>query len=158
MFKNFILIALRNLRRHSTYSIINISGLSIGIACSILILLWVNDETSYDKFIPKSEKLYQVYTNAEFDGDIVSWRSVPMPTYDEMKVADSHIVNSAVTGWGGERLMTVGDVREMIRQLYEFQIMGGNQPGAVLTDQMLDVGPAADQPFAIVGALENFVN
>ena len=54
--------------------------------------------------------------------------------------------------------VTVGDVREMIRQLYEFQIMGGNQPGAVLTDQLLDVGPAADQPFAIVGALENFVN
>jgi putative ABC transport system permease protein len=135
MFKNFILIALRNLRRHSTYSIINISGLSIGIACSMLILLWVNDETSFDKFIPKSEKLYQVYTNAEFDDNIVSWRSVPMPTYDEMKVADSHIVNSAVTGWGGERLMTVGDIRVMqdgyyaseeFLDMFEFPLVRGN--------------------------------
>jgi len=135
MFKNFILIALRNLRRHSTYSIINISGLSIGIACSMLILLWVNDETSFDKFIPKSEKLYQVYTNAEFDENIVSWRSVPMPTYDEMKVADSHIVNSAVTGWGGERLMNVGDIRVMqdgyyvseeFLDMFEFPLLRGN--------------------------------
>lgn len=135
MFKNFILIALRNLRRHSTYSIINISGLSIGIACSMLILLWVNDETSFDKFIPKSEKLYQVYAAADFDGSISSWRSIPHPSYEEMKVADSHIVNSVVTGWGGERLMTVGDIRVMqdgyfvseeFLDMFEFPLVRGN--------------------------------
>lgn len=101
----------------------------------MLILLWVNDETSFDKFIPKSQKLYQLYANAEFDGSIVSWRSVPMPAYDEMKVADSHIVNSVVTGWGGERLMTVDDIRimqdgyyvsEEFLDMFEFPLLRGN--------------------------------
>ncbi len=135
MLKNFIVIALRNLRRHSTYSLINISGLSIGIACSILILLWVNDETSFDKFIPKSEKLYQVWGSAEFDGQITSWRSVPLPTYDEMKIAHSNIANSAVTGWGGSRLMTVDETRimqdgyfvsEEFLEMFEFSLIRGN--------------------------------
>ncbi len=40
MFKNYIKIALRNLQRHKAYSLLNISGLAIGMACSILILLW----------------------------------------------------------------------------------------------------------------------
>ncbi len=109
------MVTLRNLRRNTLYSIINISGLSIGIACSILILLWVQDETSFDKFIPKAKKLHQVWLNAEFDGGIQSWISVPLPTYEEMKVAHSKIVNSVVTGWGGDRLIANGDERIMKR-------------------------------------------
>ncbi len=113
MLKNFFKVALRNLRRNTLYSVINISGLSVGIACSILILLWVQDETSYDNFIPKVNKLHQVWVNAEFDGAIQSWRSVPLPTYMEMKTAHAKIVNSCVTGWGGNRLLAVDDIRLM---------------------------------------------
>lgn len=113
MLKNFFKVALRNLRRNSLYSVINISGLSIGIAYSILILLWVQDETSYDAFIPKTDKLHQVWVNAEFDGAIQSWNSVPLPTYEEMKTAHAKIINSCVTGWGGERLLAVDDTRLM---------------------------------------------
>lgn len=113
MLKNFLLVTLRNLRRNSLYSIINISGLSIGIACSILILLWVRDETSFDKFIPKADRLYQVWVNAEFDGSIQTWNSVPLPTYMEMKNAHSNIVNSTVAGWGAERLIARDDNRIM---------------------------------------------
>lgn len=113
MLKNFFKVALRNLRGNSLYSVINISGLSVGIACSILILLWVKDETSYDLFIPKAEKLHQVWVNAEFDGAVQSWNSVPLPTYEEMKSAHAKIVNSCVTGWGGNRLLAVDDIRLM---------------------------------------------
>lgn len=115
MLKNFILVTLRNLRRNTLYSVINISGLSIGIACSILILLWVQDETSFDKFIPKANKIHQVRVNANFDGDIQSWTSVPLPTYEEMKVAHSKITNTVVTGWGETRLIANGDQRIMKR-------------------------------------------
>lgn len=142
MLKNFVLIAFRNLRRHISYSVINIAGLSIGIACSILILLWVQNETSFDKFIPKSERLYQVYANADFNGAINSWNSVPMPSYDEFKTANSHIVNSVVTGWGENRLMTVGDTRIMQRgffvseeflDMFEFPMLRG-EASQVLDD------------------------
>ena len=75
MFKNYVLITVRNLFKNGFYSFINIAGLAIGITCSILILLWVADETSYDKFHPKADRLYQVWVKAFFDGKISSWTS-----------------------------------------------------------------------------------
>ena len=61
MLKNYFVITLRNLLKSS---FINIVGLSIGITCSLLILLWVFDELSFDKFHPKAGRLYQVWVNA----------------------------------------------------------------------------------------------
>ena len=55
MIRNYIVTALRNFRNNKFFTLINISGLSIGIACSLLILLWVSDELSYDKFHPKAD-------------------------------------------------------------------------------------------------------
>lgn len=60
MLRNYIKIAFRNLFRHKGYSFINIFGLSIGMGCSILILLWVQNELSYDRFHPNPDKLYRV--------------------------------------------------------------------------------------------------
>ncbi len=133
---------MRNLLKNKLYSIINIVGLAVGIACSLLILLWVQDEVSYDKFIPKSERLYQVYVNAEFDDKVNTWRSVPLPTYEAMKDADVHIVNSVVTGWGGEQLLTVGEKRilkdgifvsEEFLEMFEFEVLQGD-PATALDD------------------------
>lgn len=118
MLKNFIVVAFRSLRKNSLYSVINISGLSVGIACSILILLWVRDETSFDRFIPKVDKLHQVWVNAEFDGSVQSWISVPLPTYMELKSAHAKIVNTAVAGWGSDRLIANGDKRINIQGYY----------------------------------------
>lgn len=135
MLKNFILVALRNLRKNKLYSIINIAGLTVGITCSILILLWVVDEVTYDSFIPKSDRLYQVWINAEFDGKINSWRSVPLPTYEAMKTADHRIVRSAVTDWGYDHLLTVGEdkilqpglyVSEEFLEMFEYPLKSGD--------------------------------
>ena len=97
MLKNYLLVTIRNLFRNGFYSVINISGLAIGITCSILILLWVTDELSFDKFHPKSDRLYQVWVNAYFDGKINSWTSVPLPTHEALKTADANITRSLVT-------------------------------------------------------------
>jgi len=61
MILNYLKIAVRNLSRFKIYSFINISGLAIGIACTILILLWVKDELSYDKFHENIDNVYHVY-------------------------------------------------------------------------------------------------
>lgn len=50
MFKNYLKVTFRNIFRHKGYSFINIAGLAIGIACCLIIALWVLDELSYDKF------------------------------------------------------------------------------------------------------------
>lgn len=108
MLKNYIVITLRNFRKNATYSFINISGLSIGIACSLLIVLWVQDEISFDAFQPKVNRLYQVWVNAHFDGKINTWNSMPQPTYEALKTEHSNIVNTAIADWGGDHLYTVG--------------------------------------------------
>ncbi len=68
MYKNYFKIAFRNLRRHKIYSIINISGLSIGMACCLLILLYVKDELSYDNYHEKSDRIYRLLAISEFAG------------------------------------------------------------------------------------------
>src|SRR5260221_11894377 len=64
MLKNYFKIALRNILRHKAYSILNISGLAIGMACSILILLWVQNELSYDRFNTNADQLYRLTASA----------------------------------------------------------------------------------------------
>ena len=68
MLKNYIKITFRNFKKHSIYSIINITGLSIGVACSILILLWVQNELSYDNFHENRKDLFKVLRR-EYSGD-----------------------------------------------------------------------------------------
>lgn len=70
MFKNYIKIALRNIKKHKGYSFINIAGLAIGMACCILILLWVQDETGYDQFHKRRSELYR---NEQRMGKIVGY-------------------------------------------------------------------------------------
>jgi putative ABC transport system permease protein len=60
MLKNYFKIALRNLRKSKTYSFINITGLSVSLAVSILLLLWVNDELGYDRFNVNSSNLFRM--------------------------------------------------------------------------------------------------
>ena len=67
MFINYFKIALRHLLKNSVYSFINITGLSVGLACSILILLWVSDEMSFDTFHKNADRIHEVWINAEYD-------------------------------------------------------------------------------------------
>ncbi|MFY0652135.1 MAG: ABC transporter permease [Cyclobacteriaceae bacterium] len=143
MIKNFFLVTFRNLFKNILYSFINITGLAIGIVCSVLILLWVADETSYDAFHPKADRLYQLWVNGHYDNKINSWTSVPLPTYEGLKSADSHIKNTACADWGGNHLLTVGDIRILKRgyhvseeflEMFEFPLISGNAE-TVLDDQ-----------------------
>jgi len=61
MLKNYFKIAWRNLLRSKSFSIINISGLAIGMASAMLILLWAINEISYDRFYTKTDRIYKMY-------------------------------------------------------------------------------------------------
>jgi len=60
MFNNYLKIALRNIRKHKGYSFINISGLAMGMACFLLILLYVQNELSYDNYNQNADRIYRV--------------------------------------------------------------------------------------------------
>ncbi len=68
MLKNYLKTAIRNLRKYKGYSFINITGFAIGIACCILIMLWVADELSFDAFHGKSDRLFRVVEEQPYAG------------------------------------------------------------------------------------------
>ncbi|MFI5163552.1 MAG: ABC transporter permease, partial [Sphingobacteriales bacterium] len=77
MLKNYLKITWRNLLRHKAFSLINISGLAIGMASSALILFWIQNELSYDQFHAKKDRLYTVYNRSVFDGKLWCWNTTP---------------------------------------------------------------------------------
>src|SRR5665647_1973351 len=68
MIKNYFIIVWRNLRKNKTFSLINIAGLSIGLACAMLILLYVKDEVSFDRFHKNVNNIYRVVTRSKHRG------------------------------------------------------------------------------------------
>jgi len=65
MFKNYLHIALRNIKKHKGYSLINILGLAIGMACCILIFSYVLYELSYDKYHENASRIYRLKSDAK---------------------------------------------------------------------------------------------
>jgi len=97
--------------------------------------LWVFDELAFDKFLSKSDQLYQVWINATYDGKVNSWTSLPLPTYEALKTQNSNIKNTCVTDWGGDHLLSAGDKRIYKRafyasveflEMFEFPLVKGN--------------------------------
>jgi len=68
MFKNHIKIALRNFRRDYSYTAINVLGLTLGLTCSLIIMLWVQDEFKHDRFHENGPQIYKVLRNATYAG------------------------------------------------------------------------------------------
>ncbi len=85
MLKNFLKIAVRNIFRNKTYSFINIFGLSIGIACSILIILWIHHELSFDRFHKNSSDLFIVAEKFYNQNGIEYGSALPYPAAEELK-------------------------------------------------------------------------
>ena len=80
MFRNYLKVAVRNLFRHKAYSFINVSGLAIGMACCILILLYVQDELSYDRFYENADQIYRLEANVKTrSGETGKWPATSGP-------------------------------------------------------------------------------
>jgi putative ABC transport system permease protein len=94
MLKNYLKVALRNILRNKIYSIINVAGLAVGMAVCILILLWVQDELSYDRFHENADQLYRVVFSA--DAERFRGEFVPGPLAAYLKDEYPEIVNSTV--------------------------------------------------------------
>lgn len=109
MFKNYLKITWRNLLRHKAFSFINILGLAIGMASSALILLWIQNEVSYDMFHEKKDRLYTVYNRSTFDGKLWCWNTTPKVMGKALKKDYPQIEETARVSYGNTFLFTVGD-------------------------------------------------
>ena len=94
MFRNFIKVAFRNITRHKVFSWINIIGLSVGLACSILIAMFVLDELSYDRFHERSDDIYRIALRGTFQGDKLNGVSTGAPVGNIFKEEIPEIKNS----------------------------------------------------------------
>ncbi len=79
MFLNYIKLAYRNILKNKIYSFINITGLSIGLTCCLIIFLFVKYELSFDSFYKNSDRIYRVNTNAKNPDGVERESSVPFP-------------------------------------------------------------------------------
>ena len=64
MLKNYLLIAFRNLLKNKASSLINVMGLAVGVACCIVISLFIRDELNYDRFYKNADSIYRVYVKS----------------------------------------------------------------------------------------------
>ena len=105
MFKNYLKIALRNFFKHKSFSFINISGLAIGMACCMLILMWVQDELNYERF---NENIDDIFCIANYSEDTpnVLGSSVPAPLVPFIKDRYAEIKHASRFRGSGRRLFS----------------------------------------------------
>lgn len=141
MFRNYLTIALRNLTRNTIYSFINIGGLAVGIACSVLILLWVWDEVTYDTFHKNADRLGILVTQNEFSDKVISRKVAPLPAYEYLKTYDSRIINTCISSYGDDLLLRVDDqvifsdgkfVSHEFLSMFQFPLLRGSAKDALI--------------------------
>ncbi|WP_183567605.1 ABC transporter permease [Mucilaginibacter sp. SP1R1] len=109
MIKNYLKIAWRNLIRNKTHTFINIAGLSVGLVCSLLILLWVQNELSIDSYHKNGDRLYSIYERSYFDHQVHGQYATPGLLSDELKKQIPEVEYATGISYGSESTFQVGD-------------------------------------------------
>ena len=109
MLRNYFKIALRNLLKNKVYSFINIMGLALGMACSLMIMLWVQDEMDMDAFHENGPRLYRVMENQHYSGKIETYASTPGILSDNIVKDIPEIEKASQMLWEEEPLFPVGN-------------------------------------------------
>jgi putative ABC transport system permease protein len=110
MIKNYLKIAWRNLLKNKAHSLINITGLSVGMAVAILIGLWIWDELSYDNYHQNYDRIVQVMQHQRFNGDVGTQRSIPIPLGLKLRQDFKGDFKYAVLStWTSEHIIANGD-------------------------------------------------
>lgn len=106
MFKNYLKIAWRNLIKNKGYTAINVGGLALGMAVTIIIGLWIQDELSNNNYFSKKDKIAQVFQSQTFNGEIGTGPAIPRPLEKALRdgYADNfkHLVMST---WNNSRYL-----------------------------------------------------
>lgn len=159
MLRNYLKIAIRNLRKQKLYSLINISGLAMGLACCILIYLFVRHEYSYDAFHANGDRIFRIedvtydsVTAAETRSSFFDTRApegvrksahLPLPLGPTLKARYPEIARFVRYDYGGNAVLRVGDkifeetityVEPNFFEVFSFPLLQGT-PGTALADK-----------------------
>ena len=142
MLKNYLKTAWRNLFKHKSHTFINIAGLSVGLACSLLILLWVQNEKSIDAFHKNNDQLFKVYGIVHNNGQISGDYSMPGTLSVEFKKTFPEVQYAVNMGFGEYSTFQVGDKILKVNgnsagadyfKMFGFPLLQGNAQNALKT-------------------------
>lgn len=153
MFKNYFKTIWRTLIKNKFYSFINIIGLTIGMASAILVLLWIQNELSHDRFYEKTNRIYLVNNRDKVNGKTMAWRTTPALMGAAIKQDYPEVEDVVrVQEYAANFLLTVGDKHFSLHgefadpgffSLFSFPLLAGNAATAlnkpndiVLTQQL----------------------
>jgi putative ABC transport system permease protein len=122
MLRNYLTVAIRNLVAHKLQSAINIGGLAVGLAACLLILLYVRDETSYENWLPKADRIMSVESTFYIPGrDKIAFAATPGPMKAMMEKEFSTDVERAVRIYGDQEALRAGDKQFLAEMTYADQ-------------------------------------
>jgi len=157
MIGNYLVTAWRNLTRHKLYGFINIAGLTIGLACAILILLYLRDELSWDRWIPESENLYRVESTFYMPGgrDHDFFTVAPFPVTTTMQAsfpevtAQTHLIPQDMTAQvaGRQFPVSVASVDTNFLRVIRLPLVSGNPATALAKPESLLLSEATAKKF-----------
>ena len=141
MFRNYLITAIRSLYRQKGFSLINILGLAFGLACALLILLWVQDELSFDRFHEHAERLYRVEEDQYYSGEVYHVNVTPYPSGPVWKDEIPEIEDACRYQWPSGMLFTYGEkafyeggcvaVDSTFFDLFNYEFLHGNKATAL---------------------------
>lgn len=109
MIKNYLKTAWRNIIKNKTFSLINIMGLAFGMTCSLMIMLWLQDELSVNKFHVNGKRLYRVMENQNYSGVISTFDATPGILAENIVKDIPEIQMASQFLWEEQPLFTVGN-------------------------------------------------
>lgn len=140
MFKNYVKFAFRNIWHSKGFSTINIIGLSIGMASAIIILLWIQNEMSYDQFHEKGNRICTVWNRAMIDGKLTAWNATPKILARTLEKDLPEVEQTARVNWSGSPIFSVGEKKLAIKgnmvdsnflQIFSFPLIEGSAETAL---------------------------
>ncbi|NHF59919.1 FtsX-like permease family protein [Flavobacteriaceae bacterium TP-CH-4] len=139
MFKNYLKIAWRNLKKNMGYSAINIGGLALGMAVTLIIGLWVNDELAYNNYFKKKDKIAQVYQSQTFNGETGTGQALPRPLEKALREGyGDNFKYLVMASWTNDLYLKYGDkslsrpgnyMQREAPELLELEIIKGEKDG-----------------------------
>lgn len=174
MIKNYLKTAWRNLLKNKTFSLINIMGLAFGMTCSLMIMLWVKDEMSVNKFHVNGNRIYRVMENQNYSGKISTFESTPGILAENIVKDIPEIEMASQFLWEEQPLFTVGNkfdkekgryVQKDFLKMFSFNLLKGDPKtaldrpdGVVISKKLADKYFKGEDPIGKMIRIDNKEN